>query len=43
MKGHLRTLFDKFGVEDLPHNQKRLKLVELALICGAVAERDLQV
>ena len=43
VKGHLRTLFDKFGVEDLPHNQKRLKLVELALICGAVAERDLQV
>ena len=41
VKGHLRTLFYKFGVEDLPHNQKRLKLVELALLCGAVAERDL--
>jgi hypothetical protein len=43
VKGHLRTLFDKFGVGELPHNQKRLKLVERALICGAVAERDLQV
>ena len=41
VKGHLRTLFDKFGVEDLPHNQKRLKLVERALLCGAVAQRDL--
>ena len=41
VKGHLRTLFDKFGVEDLPHNQKRLKLVERALLCGAVSERDL--
>jgi hypothetical protein len=42
VKGHLRTLFDKFGVGDLPHNQKRLKLVERALLCGAVAERDLR-
>jgi hypothetical protein len=41
VKGHLRTLFDKFGVGNLPHNQKRLKLVERALLCGAVADRDL--
>jgi pSer/pThr/pTyr-binding forkhead associated (FHA) protein len=42
VKTHLRTLFDKFGVEDLPQNQKRARLVELALQSGAITERDLQ-
>ncbi|WP_305092862.1 FHA domain-containing protein [Prescottella sp. R16] len=41
VKTHLRTLFGKFGVEDLPQNQKRLRLVELALHSGAVTEHDL--
>src|SRR6476620_5017241 len=40
VKTHLRTLFEKFGVEDLPHNQKRSRLVELALQSGAVTLRD---
>jgi hypothetical protein len=31
VKGHLRTLYRKFGIEDLPHNQKRARLVELAI------------
>jgi hypothetical protein len=42
VKGHLRSLFDKLGVEDLPHNQKRLRLVERAVISGLIAPRDLR-
>jgi pSer/pThr/pTyr-binding forkhead associated (FHA) protein len=41
VKSHLRALFGKFGVEDLPHNQKRLRLVERAMQSGVVRERDL--
>lgn len=41
VKTHLRTLFHKFGVEDLPQNQKRAKLVELAFRSGLVSERTL--
>ena len=39
VKNHLRTLFGKFGVEDLPQNQKRARLVELAFRSGLVSER----
>ncbi len=41
VKSHVRALFQKFGVEDLPQNQKRARLVELALQHGEVSERDL--
>jgi pSer/pThr/pTyr-binding forkhead associated (FHA) protein len=41
VKTHLRALFEKFGVEDLPQNQKRVALVERALQSGLVRERDL--
>ena len=41
VKTHLRALFAKFGVEDLPQNQKRIRLVELALKSGVVTPRDL--
>ena len=41
VKTHLRALFAKFGVEDLPHNQKRLRLVQRALQSGVVRDRDL--
>jgi hypothetical protein len=34
VKGHLRTLYRKFGIEDLPHNQKRARLVELVVEGG---------
>lgn len=37
VKAHLRVLYRKFGVEDLPHNQKRARLVELVLEGGLVA------
>ena len=38
VKGHLRTLYRKFGIEDLPHNQKRARLVELAIEGGYLLE-----
>jgi pSer/pThr/pTyr-binding forkhead associated (FHA) protein len=41
VKTHLRALFEKFGVSELPQNQKRVALVERALQSGLVAERDL--
>ncbi len=41
VKTHLRALFEKFGVEDLPQNQKRVALVERALQTGLVTEREL--
>ncbi len=41
VKTHLRALFEKLGVEDLPQNQKRVGLVERALQSGLVSERDL--
>ncbi len=41
VKGHLRTLFEKFGVEDLPQNRKRLRLVERAVETGTISLRDL--
>lgn len=41
IKTHLRTLFSKFGVEDLPQNQKRVRLAGLAIQSGIIADRDL--
>ena len=41
VKTHLRTLFVKFGIEDLPQNQKRGRLAELALQTGVISEREL--
>ena len=40
VKTHLRVLFEQFGVEDLPQNQ-RTRLLELAMLAGVVTERDL--
>jgi pSer/pThr/pTyr-binding forkhead associated (FHA) protein len=41
VKGTLRTLFDLFGVDDLPQNQKRASLALAALRAGIVNRRDL--
>ena len=41
VKSHLRVLFQKFGIQHLPQNQKRGRLVEIAVQGGAVSERDL--
>jgi FHA domain/Bacterial regulatory proteins, luxR family len=40
VKGHLRALFEKFDVGDLPQNQKRLALVQRALQSGLITERE---
>jgi pSer/pThr/pTyr-binding forkhead associated (FHA) protein len=42
VKGHLRVLFAKFGVTDLPQNEKRLRLAERALTTGAVTLTELR-
>jgi hypothetical protein len=42
VKGHLRVLFTRFGLEDAPQNQKRLLLAERALSSGAVRPDELQ-
>jgi pSer/pThr/pTyr-binding forkhead associated (FHA) protein len=42
VKAHLRTLFEKLGVEDLPQNRKRLRLVERAVETGVISLRDLE-
>lgn len=41
VKGHLRVLFHRYGLTDLPQNQKRARLAEQALRSGAVKPRDL--
>ena len=41
VKTHLRVLFQKFDLGDVPQNQKRLRLVERALQIGAVSRGDL--
>jgi hypothetical protein len=41
VKTHLRTLFRRFEISDLPQNQKRARLVECAFQLGLVTERDL--
>ncbi len=42
VKGHLRTLFERFGIGELPQNQKRVRLVELAMQSGLISMRDLR-
>src|SRR4051812_10500424 len=41
VKTHLRMLFQKFQIENLPQNQKRVKLVERVLGLGLVSRKDL--
>ncbi|MTD47102.1 FHA domain-containing protein [Conexibacter sp. W3-3-2] len=41
VKAHLRGLFQRFGIEHLPQNQKRSRLVAEALQRGVIAVRDL--
>lgn len=42
VKSNLRTLFEKFGVDELPQNQKRTALAEQALRRGAVRPSELE-
>lgn len=41
VKTHMRALFEKLGVGDIPQNQKRVALVERALQAGIVNRREL--
>jgi pSer/pThr/pTyr-binding forkhead associated (FHA) protein len=41
VKTHMRALFEKLGVGDLPQNRKRVALVERALQSGVVSRREL--
>jgi pSer/pThr/pTyr-binding forkhead associated (FHA) protein len=41
VKTHMRALFEKLEVGDLPQNRKRVALVERALQSGAVSRREL--
>lgn len=41
VKTHMRALFEKLGVGDLPQNQKRVALVERALQAGVVKRAEL--
>jgi pSer/pThr/pTyr-binding forkhead associated (FHA) protein len=41
VKMHLRTLFGKFQLGELPQNQKRARLAEHALQFGVISHRDL--
>ncbi|MEX2253326.1 MAG: FHA domain-containing protein [Thermoleophilaceae bacterium] len=41
VKTHLTVLFAKFGVDELPPDQKRIRLVERAISAGVISDRDL--
>jgi pSer/pThr/pTyr-binding forkhead associated (FHA) protein len=41
VKTHLRAVSAKFGVQDLPQNQKRAKLVERGFASGIITQHDL--
>jgi hypothetical protein len=40
LKTHLRVLYAKLGVEQLPENEMRARLIELAFSAGLISERD---
>jgi pSer/pThr/pTyr-binding forkhead associated (FHA) protein len=41
VKTHVRVLYAKLGVEELPQNETRVRLVERAFSAGLIPERDL--
>jgi hypothetical protein len=40
VKGHLRALFEQFGLSDLPQNQKRATLAATVLLNGVIAPHE---
>jgi len=40
VKAHLRVIFERAGIDDVPQNQKRARLAALALVNGLVRQRD---
>jgi pSer/pThr/pTyr-binding forkhead associated (FHA) protein len=41
VKKHMRALFEKFGVQHLPQNEKRARLVERAFAGGFISQQEL--
>jgi pSer/pThr/pTyr-binding forkhead associated (FHA) protein len=41
VKAHLRTLFEKFALTEVPQSEKRVRLVEAAFNSGSVSEHDI--
>jgi hypothetical protein len=42
VKVHLRALYKRLGIEDLPQNEKRARLAELAFHRGLISTRELE-
>jgi pSer/pThr/pTyr-binding forkhead associated (FHA) protein len=40
VKAHLRVLFERFGLDELPQNEKRARLAATVLATGALTPRD---
>ena len=40
VKAHLRVLFDRYGLGDLPQNEKRARLVATVLVSGALTAKE---
>jgi DNA-binding NarL/FixJ family response regulator len=40
VKAHLRVLFERFEIRDLPQNEKRAKLAATSLLTGVLTARD---
>ncbi|MBE2318008.1 FHA domain-containing protein [Solirubrobacter sp. CPCC 204708] len=40
VKAHLRTIFERFGLDDLPQNRKRARLAATALVNGVVKPHE---
>jgi hypothetical protein len=40
VKAHLRILFDRFGIGELPQNEKRARLAARALLDGVLRPQD---
>lgn len=41
VKTHMRALFEKLEIGDVPQNQKRVAVAERALHSGVISKRDL--
>jgi pSer/pThr/pTyr-binding forkhead associated (FHA) protein len=40
VKAHLRVVFERFGLDELPQNQKRARLAAVALVNGVVRQHE---
>lgn len=40
VKAHLRVVFERFGLSELPQNEKRARLVASVLVSGLIAPRE---